>query len=143
VTVLRYTVPGAPVSTNQGYRGAVIKTRHGMQHRLVLKPEGKAFKDWLQACARVAWMKAGRPSALERAQVVARLVFPTLGSDIDGPVKFLLDSLQAAGLVVNDTRIRRLVLEKMDPDGSPRIEVAVGPTGGCCPTCGCTCGGLR
>lgn len=140
MTVIRYTVQGAPVSTNQGYRGAVV----GSQHRLVLNQEGKDYKAWLHLHARRAWARAGRPYPLEAAAVAVRFIFPTMGSDIDGPLKFVLDSLQAGELVVNDTRIRRVVLEKAEPDGRPRVELAVGPmTREVCPTCGCTCGGLR
>lgn len=140
VKALRYTVPGQPVSTNQGYRGLVV----GRQARLALNQEGRAYKELLLWHGWKAWKAAGRPQPLQQAQVALALVFPTLGSDVDGPVKFLLDSLQAAKLVVNDTRIRRVVLEKLDPDGQPRVEIAVGPLSEeRCPHCGCACGGVR
>jgi hypothetical protein len=44
---------------------------------------------------------------------------------------------------VNDNRVRRLVLEKPAPDDEPRVEVAVGPLGERCPTCGCCCGSVK
>jgi Holliday junction resolvase RusA-like endonuclease len=135
--VIRYTVPGQPVSTNHGYSG----TQGG---RLKLNTKGKSYKETLAWSAFAAWQKARRPEPLEQAAVALGLSFNTLGSDIDGPVKFILDSLQVAKLVVNDTRIRRLVLDKLDPDGKPRVEVAVGPfVQERCPHCGCACGGVR
>jgi hypothetical protein len=120
MTVLCYTVPGAPVSTNHGYKPARWGNRHGM----VLTPEGEAYKGLLLFYARKAWMRAGRP-CLESADVTVRFVFKTRRSDADGPVKFVLDSLQAAGFVKNDSRVRRITVEKLEPDGKPRTEIEV------------------
>lgn len=137
--VIRYTIPGVPVSTNHGYSPA----RWGKRIGLRLNDRGEEFKARLLAAARAALMAAGHPDPLEQAQVAARIYFPTRGSDIDGPVKFLLDSLQASRVLLNDNRVRRLVLEKPDPDGDPRIELAVGNLGERCPHCGCCCGSVK
>lgn len=139
VEPIRFVVPGAPVSTNQGYSPA----RWGKAVGFRLNDRGADFKERLLAAARRAWMEAGQPDPLPQAMVAARIFFPTRGNDIDGPLKFLLDCLQPAGLIVNDNRVRRVVLEKPAPDGEPRIEMAVGPVGGRCPSCGCCCGGVR
>lgn len=136
---VRFVVPGAPVSTNQGYSPACWGKRVGFR----LNSDGQEFKARLLNAARRAWMDAGQPDPLPQAQVSARIFFPTRGSDLDGPCKFLLDCLAPAGLIVNDNRIRRVVLEKPAPDGDPRVEIAVGPLAARCPHCGCSCGGLQ
>jgi hypothetical protein len=148
VTVVRFTVPGKPVSTNQGYRTV---TGRGGRPILKLSDEAGFYKAQLVNAARKAHRLAGAPPALEEDAVVAvRFVFPTLGSDIDGSVKFVLDSVASgsrghpgACLVLNDTRVRQLIVEKADPDGKPRTVVAVASADeDGCPTCGCLCGSL-
>lgn len=121
MAILRYTVPGPPVTTNQGYKPASWGKRQGM----VLTDAGAAYKARLLLYARKAWMLAGRPEALKKARVAIRFSFKTLGSDIDGAVKFVLDSLAPAGIIVNDNRVRRLEVDKLDPDGVERTEVDV------------------
>lgn len=146
MTVIRFTLAGAPVTTNQGYRPAVRNGRPGF----ILTDEGEAYKARLALAARAAHRAAGSPPAIEHGAIVAvRFVFPTLGTDIDGPTKFVLDATSVdhrhhdlgAPVVANDTRVRHVVLRKADPDGRPRTEVAIaGPGAPCCPTCGCACG---
>jgi hypothetical protein len=147
VTVLRFEVPGKPVSTNQGYRHAIRRGRS----MSMLTPEAAGFKALLTSAARRAHRAAGAPPAIEHGAVVGvRFVFPTLGSDLDGPAKFVLDAVASgsrghpgACLVVNDTRVRRLVVEKADPDGKPRTLVAVATADEPgCPHCGCLCRSL-
>lgn len=147
MTVLRFTVPGKPVSTNQGY---LHVTRRGRSISM-LTPEAVSYKALLAAHARRAHRAAGAPPVIEQGAVVGvRFTFPTLGSDLDGPAKFVLDAVAGgsrghpgAGLVVNDTRVRRLVVEKADPDGLPRTVVAVATQDEPgCPNCGCLCRSL-
>lgn len=148
MTVIRFEVPGKPVSTNQAYRHAVRRGRSIS----MLTPEAMAYKSRLIAAARAAHRRAGAPAAVEGGAVVGvRFVFPTMGSDADGPLKLVIDSvasgtrsLRGAGLIVNDTRVRRLVVEKADADRArPSTSVAVaGADAPRCPSCGCVCGSL-
>jgi hypothetical protein len=148
VTVLRFTVPGQPVSTNQGYRTV---TGRGGRPILKLSDEAGFYKAMLVNAARKAHRLAGSPPAIQEDAIVAvRFFFPTLGSDLDGPGKFVLDSVASgsrghpgARLVVNDTRVRQLIIEKADPDGQPRTVVAVASADeDGCPHCGCLCSSL-
>ena len=147
MTVIRFTVPGKPVSTNQGYRHSLHRGRPSTR----LSPEAQDFKARITRAARRAHQLAGNADPIEEHAVVGvRFTFPTLGSDLDGPVKFVLDAIASgsrghpgARLVVNDTRVRRLVVTKADCDGAPRTEVAVTTTSERgCPMCGCLCGRL-
>jgi hypothetical protein len=137
VTPISFIVPGQPISTNHGYKPA----RFGKRHGFVLTADGETFKNRLLLSARRAWMAAGRPAPLEHAVAGVRFAFKTAASDIDGPLKFALDSLQAARLVVNDNRIARIVLERVP--GDPRTEVVIASPGNACPTCGCECGSVN
>lgn len=157
--MIRFVDRCEPVTTNHGYKPGLRQVARygapggvGLRAGMVLTPLGEAYKTRLAFAAHAAHRRAGRPPPLERDVVVGvRFVFPTLGTDLDGPVKFVLDAIAkgtkrhpGAGVVVNDTRVRRLVVEKADPDGSPRTEVAVAQLGdaGGCPACGCMCGTL-
>lgn len=130
---IAFVTEGQPVSTNHGYKPA----RFGKRHGFVLTAEGESYKARLAMAARHAWRAAGRPPVLERAVVGVRFAFRTAASDIDGPLKFALDSLQAGGLVVNDNRIVRVLLERVP--GAPRTEVVIAAPGHPCPHCGCEC----
>jgi hypothetical protein len=147
VTILRFTVRGPQVSTNEGYIHAIHRGRPSTR----LSEKAALFKAMVANAARKAHRSAGAPPPIEQGAVVGiRFVFPTLGSDIDGPSKFVIDGLAGgspsypgARLVVNDNRVRRLFVEKPDPDGSPRTEVAVATTDEPgCPRCGCLCRSL-
>lgn len=137
MSAITFAVAGQPCSTNHGYKPA----RFGKRHGFVLTDAGAAYKASLAFGARRAWMAAGRPNPLERAIVGVRFGFKTAASDIDGPLKFTLDSLQAAKLVVNDNRISRVLLERLP--GHPRTEVTIAAPGRCCPVCGCECASVR
>lgn len=147
MSVVRFQLRGPPVSTNQGYRTVALRKRGG-RAGLQLTEQALWYKAGLVQAATVAHRRAGRPAPVEEGAIVAvRFTFPTLGSDIDGPLKFVQDAVSSgsrghpgAGLVVNDTRVRHLVVEKGDSDGHPRTEVAVAsPDEPGCPTCGCCC----
>lgn len=146
--MISFTVKGPPVGTNHGY--AMIRTRAG-QPRMKLTDEAQWFKHLLVKHARAAHRAAGAPEPLEADAVLGiRFVFPTQGSDLDGPVKFVQDAIAngsrmhpGAGLVVNDTRIRKLIVLKADCDGRPRTEVTLARADeACCPHCGCNCRSL-
>jgi hypothetical protein len=145
VSVVRFEVRGAPVSTNQGYRTII---RNGYRPALKLSDEAAWYKALLVRAASAAHRAAGRPPAIEQGAILAvRFTFPTLASDVDGPLKFVQDAVSngsrghpGAGLVVNDNRVRRLLVDKAECDGHPRTEVAVAsPDEAGCPTCGCCC----
>jgi Holliday junction resolvase RusA-like endonuclease len=139
VTVLRFMADGPPIATNQGYEpiwvGRGRKARPGFK----LSTEGMLYKQRLHVAGTVAWARAGRPAPLERAIVGVRFGFRTHANDIDGPLKFALDAVQASRLVVNDNRVLRVVLEKV-VDGDLRTEVGVAALDAPgCPHCGCQC----
>lgn len=124
-----FTVPGQPLSVNRVYsnqrQGAAGRGRFTTR-------EGKAFKALVHDLARIA---RGHRSPLDEPVVVAlAFYFRTLASDIDGPVKPVLDALQRAGLFVNDNRIVQLSVTKAKDPENPRTEVrveAVKTVGGC------------
>jgi Holliday junction resolvase RusA-like endonuclease len=137
LTSVHFLVPGPPVATNAGYKPA----RWGKRHGLVLTDQGEAYKTRLRIAAQAAWSKAGRPRALaERVIVGVRFGFKTNANDVDGPLKFALDSL-APRLIVNDNRITRVVIEKTVGEPGTRVAVA-SALAPCCPSCGCNCGAV-
>lgn len=148
MTAIRFEVPGAPVGQNQGYRHVQRRGRAITK----LTDEAASYKALLAGSARIAHRRAGAPAAIERDAIVAvRFVFPTMGSDLDGPLKFVLDAVTAgsarhpgARLVVNDTRVRTLIVEKADADRQrPRTVVGVADDDEPgCEACGCVCGSL-
>ncbi len=142
--MISFILPGPPVGVNHGYKTVPVRGRAALK----LSDEALYYKALLASRARAAHRAAGAPPAIEHGAVVGiRFVFATLGSDLDGPVKFVLDSIASgsprhpgARLVVNDTRVRQLVLMKGDCDGEPRTEVSIASPGERgCPTCGCLC----
>lgn len=146
--MISFALNGPPITTNQAYK--LIQTRYG-QPRLKLSDEAAWWKLRLAKAARAAHRLAGSPAAIEHGAVLAvRFVFPTLGTDVDGPVKLVQDAVASgtrghpgAGLVVNDNRICELHAFKGDCDGHPRTEVAIALAGElACPRCGCSCRSL-
>lgn len=142
--MISFELPGAPVTTNQGYR----LERRGRFQRLVLSQEAAWYKLHLVRAAKAAARRAGQFEPIDRGAVIGiRFTFPTQGTDLDGACKYVIDSVASgsrghpgAGLIVNDTRVRKLLVEKADCDGHPRTFVSVaGPDEPGCPTCGCTC----
>jgi hypothetical protein len=149
--ILRFSVQGAPVGVNQGYRvGAGPRGAYG--ERQALSTEAKAYKAQIVGAARRAHALAGRPPIIQDNAIVGvRFAFPTEAQDVDSPIKFVLDSVAngsakhpGARLVLNDNRVRWLIAEKLEASKAhPRTDVAVADadTDGC-PTCGCVCGRL-
>ena len=56
-----------------------------------------------------------------------RTWFSSWAPDCDGPAKVLLDLLQSCRFISNDSRVRRLILDKDKDSDNPRAEVEVLP----------------
>lgn len=131
MTVVRFQA-SRPVGVNGMYKPVTICVGRRRYTRLGKTDEGQAFCDRLLIAARAAWrvlkLKPFGGDSRKRVPVMVtlRLTFDSLSWDIDGPIKPILDSLQASGIVWNDNRVRRLVVDVLEPDEArPRVEVAV------------------
>jgi Holliday junction resolvase RusA-like endonuclease len=122
-----------PVGVNELYQPGLAFAAGGTRRPTIRKsPTGEAFCNRLLIAAWAAWGRLRRPAlggnAKKRIPVVVtvRIAFPTFGSDIDGPLKPILDSLQHSGIVLNDNRVDELHVYRLPPDRSnPRVEVEV------------------
>lgn len=121
-----------PVGVNElyqpGWKGFGLATRRPAIRK---SERGEAFCHRLLVAARHAWRGMKRAlggDAHERrpVSVTVHVAFPTYGSDIDGPVKPILDSLQHSGIVFNDNRVDELHVYRLPPDKArPRVEVEI------------------
>lgn len=134
MTVLRFTVPGKPVTSNEMYR----KTLRGMK---------KTERAWDFALAVAAAggraMRAARAEVLTGpVDVLVTLYLANERPDGDGPIKILFDALQptrahrhpahrriGAGIIANDRQVRDHHVRRRIDRERPRVEVAVGPAG--------------
>lgn len=131
-TVIRFEA-AEPVGTNHLYQPGLAFARGGTRRPTIRKtPTGEAFCHRLLVAARAVWRKLGLAplggTAKRRVPVSVSiwLTFETYGSDIDGPCKPTIDSLQAAGILINDNRVDELHVYRRPPDPTrPRVEVAV------------------
>jgi len=125
---VRLTIPGIPPSGNH-YKSAIrrkLVNGHGVLG-FQLTPEAQTFRDlvWLQANGRTIAPATDR----ERDKVrYALTVTVYLGAgqrgDGDNFWKCIADSLQHAGVIHSDARVRRWVLEVEDCDREhPRTEI--------------------
>lgn len=133
--VLRFVVPGKPVSSNEMYR----RDRRGF----VRKTEAAfAFAHAIAAHGARARKKARAPLLTGPVDVLITLFLANERPDGDGPVKVILDSLQpsrahrhpahrriGAGIIANDRQVRDHHVRRRIDRQRPRIEVAVGPAG--------------
>ena len=64
-------------------------------------------------------------------EVAIRIHFADERPDTDGPVKAILDALQAggAGFIANDRQVRAYRVERAIDRDRPRVEVTIGPIG--------------
>lgn len=122
-----------PVGVNELYQPGLAFAAGGMRRPVIRKsPTGEAFCHRLLLAARKAW-RGLRQTALggdEKKRipvaVTIRVAHPTYGSDVDGCIKPVMDSLQHAGIVWNDNRVDELHVYRLPPDReAPRVEVEV------------------
>ena len=120
-----------PVGVNELYRPGQVFGPGGTRRLKIRKSEaGEAFGQRLLLAARAVWRRLGLESlggtSKRRVPVSVSIwmTFETYANDIDGPIKPILDSLQAAKIVFNDNRIDELHVYRRPPDRArPRVEV--------------------
>jgi Holliday junction resolvase RusA-like endonuclease len=124
-----FEVPGIPPSVNHFKKPIILKTRNGPVRSYALTPEALAFR---QAVAIFARGQSLTPStSKERDKVrysVTCTVFLGEGQrgDADNFGKCILDSLQVAGVIHSDARVRSWHIEVEDNDRkNPRVLICV------------------
>lgn len=112
MTDLRLTIPLVPPSVNSYVRHA--RGRH------YLTPEVKAFKDAIAILAR------GQQVIAKLYQVDIHVFYGKKErGDLDNRAKVVLDGLQAAGVIVSDSRVSALNMQKHKDWINPRTEIRV------------------
>jgi hypothetical protein len=134
VTVLRYAVPGKPLSVNELYDW----TPRGPKK----SAKALAFEQLLAAHGGQALRRARLEPMLGDVDVLVTYFFDSERPDGDGPTKQVLDSLQpskahpnpkfcrvGAGIVKNDRQVRDHHVRRRVDRERPRVELVVGPAG--------------
>lgn len=135
-TPLLVATLGLPARVNNSYGAAV--TSHGEPYRYV-KPSVKTYKKWAHKILAAyytpqpwrVWQDgaaiaaARNRSTKERAlRVVTWFYFQTANSDIDGPLKCLLDMLKSY-LAIDDRYVYELEVRKFVDHAFERVEFSV------------------
>jgi Holliday junction resolvase RusA-like endonuclease len=136
--VLDFVIPGSPGdgAVNRNQR---IDRKRG---RIYKAPAAKAFAKRAMVLARSEHGYQGWPTVRE-CSVTIRSYWPrrrhlagcdelAMG-DVDAPVKAVLDSLEAAGILEDDSLVREVRASKHLDKGNPRIEVEVWTLDGTAP----------
>ena len=111
-----FLVPVKPVSTNATYR-------RGRGSGFYKTAEAVAFANAVKLCARKAMSTANQAPFTGPVHVTLAFTFPNAASDIDGPVKSVLDALQGV-VYPNDKRVVTMAVSKVVGDpGSVRVTV--------------------
>lgn len=136
---ISFTVRGPPVSTNQGYRLALIKRRPV----LIKSDAARYYQTAVTAEATIALSTglAGKWSREWPVVVELDLYFPDARGDVDGPIKFVLDALQGqpisdkrkgkgsrarlGGIIANDRQVLDLRVRRLIDRDNPRTVVRV------------------
>jgi len=114
--VITFVVPGPQVSTNQAYR------KRGNGYGMYLSAEGQDFKLRIAFAAKQAFRRI-KPS---KGEFEVRVTYyrPAMRGDVDGPGKFVLDSLE--GIVYeNDSQVTTFFQEKGLDRENPRTVISV------------------
>lgn len=138
--MITFSVRGPPVSTNHGYRLALI----GKRPALIKTDEAKNYSTAIAAESTISLGYA--PRSWDRASPVVveiDLYFPDERGDTDGPVKFILDSLQGVpltesrkgkgsrkrigGVIDNDRQVRDYRVRRFVDREHPRTVVRIRP----------------
>jgi Holliday junction resolvase RusA-like endonuclease len=115
VAPIYFVVHGQPCSVNRAYRRA----RNG---RLFMSPEGVSWK--LRVSTAAANAMRGKPPLEGPLVVRMAFFFQSRRSDIDGPLKLSMDSLQPA-VMKNDLQVVEVHLAKGLDKELPRVEIQV------------------
>jgi len=91
---MEFTIPLKPLSVNDCWQGRRFKT--------------PAYKQYEQDCM---WFIKGRKITGE-VEVRVKLFVSNYRRDIDNPIKPLLDIIVKAGLIDDDSKVKKLVVEK-------------------------------
>lgn len=119
--VVRFTIPGKPQPLQRARVG-----RNGHHYT---PPESVEYQEKVRKCAALA----GCPLFAPGCEVQLLVVFPDRRTrDVDNVAKGALDALQCnkrlarrAIAWVNDSDVRRLVVEKAVDKANPRVEVCI------------------
>ncbi len=132
--MISFTLPGEPLGVNALYRSVVVRRRM----RVLKSAPGRDYEAALIAAARSA--RGTAPTTKRPVAVRIAIFFGSERPDIDGPIKPILDALQApgkpkpgskrqprmgAGVYKNDRQVTRLFVERNVDPGNPRVEVYV------------------
>ena len=91
--------------------------------RTVKTPRGKEWADTAEKQLREQW---GIMLPIEAETFFIVDVYrPRNAGDVDGYAKGILDAFQAAGVIRNDSSIRRLTITKHVDSDRPRVEVVI------------------
>lgn len=121
------TIEGTPPSVNH-YKKPVMKF-YGRERRksFELTPEAILWRDlvWIAAAGRTIAPLTKRECDRVRYQLTARIYLgPGERGDGDNFWKCIADSLQHAGVIHSDARVRKWLLEVIDEDrANPRTEI--------------------
>ena len=115
--MIKFTVPGPQISTNAAYR------KRGAGYGFFMTPEGKAWKELIAFHAKKAMR--GRVMFNSSCFVTVTYYRPSRRGDVDGPGKFVLDSLE--GIVYANDSVVTIFSQLKDCDPkNPRTEITVG-----------------
>lgn len=126
-------VPLVPPSVNHYKKPIILKTRNGSVKSFALTPEAIGYREAVAIFARGKSLSPKGPTARSKVRyAVACTVFLGEGQRGDGDNfgKCVLDSLQYAGVIHSDARVRLWHIEVEDEDRkNPRTLIAVWITG--------------
>ena len=114
--MLKYTVPIKPISINATYK-------RGAGRGFYLSDEARVFKDTLQFYGRLAATRAKHKTTENIVGVRIDFYFQSARSDIDGPIKSVLDSLQHSQIVKNDSQVKEFSVGSHIDKLAPRVEI--------------------
>lgn len=117
--MLRLTLPWPP-SVNRYYRSVVV----GRSARVLLSAEARSYH---RNCACFCAVIRGRKTPLRGALRLTLALRPPdrRRRDIDGPLKCLLDALTRLGVWADDSQVKKLEVEMLEPVSAGSVDVTV------------------